>query len=54
MLSAPKGQAEIHDSHPVQVSLSISNVAIRSSSKKLEKWKNGMTEYRVKQNRNAR
>jgi hypothetical protein len=32
MLNAPKGQAGIQDSHPVQVSLSIINLAIRFSS----------------------
>jgi hypothetical protein len=32
ILSAPNGQAEIQDSHPVQVSLSINNLAIRFSS----------------------
>jgi hypothetical protein len=32
MLNAPKGQAGIHDSHPVQVSLLINNLAIRFSS----------------------
>jgi hypothetical protein len=32
ILSAPKGQAGIQDSHPVQASLSINNLAIRFSS----------------------
>jgi hypothetical protein len=45
MLNAPKGQAGIHDSHPVQVFASISNLAIRLSSyAKLEQWNNGVTE----------
>jgi hypothetical protein len=43
MLSAPKGQAGIQDSQPLQVSLSMMSLAIRFSSyEKLEKWKNGM------------
>jgi hypothetical protein len=40
MLNAPKGQAGIHDSHPVQVSLLINNLAIRFSS--YLNWKIGM------------
>jgi hypothetical protein len=31
ILSAPKGQAEMQDSHPEQVSLSMINLAIHSS-----------------------
>jgi hypothetical protein len=45
MLSAPKGQEGIQDSHPVQASLSINNLAIRSS---YLNWKIGIMEWWVK------